>query len=729
MRNLLGRLHARPAADIDRIAAWWRVPLGGGGGTGDRGGGIGLLYRWMTDPIAARDAWARLAADEAALVRALVDDPDHGATVPEIAAALRCDPAAARDVAIRLYRTGLLAREGDEAELPLGELPRLFLPRELALLFRRVLDEIDLGDRSATPLRALVEWLDDGEIEDAAEAWGVPAAPGARQRGEVTRRLLRHAADPERIARVVATLPRDARRLWEAVLTAGGEGSIPLSAALEAADLAADDPPGSARRRAALETLERRLLVLPTYGADGQRLLFVPPEILSPSPPPAPPLPPAEPLPDDAVPDHPARHPDALAWDLMTLLRDVAAGGWPAHGSPPRGRLRGLNRRLWLRGPDSPPTGYVSFLLALAAAEGLVAEDDGDPPTLRLGANGRAWRDMSFPDQTRRLRDRWLAFPDRVEAAGRGDVSVWGVDWRSARARLLALLGDPLVGLTDGVWLPLDAVAARIAAHDPDLLGPAFTAATARLGVEAAYGSDEDARAAATAEVVGGALATAFDWFGLVETASAPARRQRAVRLTGFGRVAAGGGSLPAPRHEGAGDGPPLAVAADGLIRLLRPSPLRIWVLSAFAEQEALGPEPTYRLSEAALARAINAGFDLERVVSFLARQAGDPLPAELEAQVRAWARGVRRVRARRGLLLVPDDPTDRGAVTTAAREHGWTAEPHGDGVLVLVPADLPDPDEAVLAALRAAGLSPRLADRATSPFPSPSPSPPRSPR
>ena len=29
MRNLLGRLHARPPAELPRIAACWRVPLGG----------------------------------------------------------------------------------------------------------------------------------------------------------------------------------------------------------------------------------------------------------------------------------------------------------------------------------------------------------------------------------------------------------------------------------------------------------------------------------------------------------------------------------------------------------------------------------------------------------------------------------------------------------------------------------------------------------------------------
>ena len=706
MRNLLGRLHARPAADLDRIAAWWRVPLG----RGDRARGIGALYRSMTDPIAARDAWERLDPDEAAVVRALViDSPDHGATVPEIAALLRCEPAAAREVAVRLFRHGLLAREGDEAELPIGELPRLILPRELALLFRRILDEIDLGDRSGTPLRVLVEWLDDGEIDDAAGAWGLPVTPGTRHRSDVTRRLLRQIADPGRISKVVAGLRPDARRLWEAVRDAPGGAPVSFATAAAAAGLDADDAPGAARRLTALETLERSLLVLHTYGPHGQRLLFVPDEVRNPAPPPSRPLPALEPIPDDAVSDPPWRHPDALAWDLLSLLREVAIGGWPADAEPTRGRLRAFNRRLWWRGSDLPPAGYVPFLRALATAEGLLIDRDEDPPALGLGPNARRWRDMSFHEQTDRLRARWLATTGWAEAAGRPEIEVWGVDWRAARARLLALLADPEAMLASGAWFPLDAASARLAARDPDLLGSAFTAATARLAGEAdAGGDEEDARLAATADAVGIELVTAFAWFGIVDVATARALRQRAVRLTATGRVLASGGAMPAPPGEGSADGAAIAIAEDGLVRLLRPSPLRIWALTAFAEADEPSRESTVRLTEAALARALNAGFDLAQVTSFLTRQAGVALPVALEERLQAWARGVRRVRVRRALIVTPDDGADLDAVLAVARGQGWPAEPHGEGVILLLPSDDPAATEAI-AALRAAGLAPQI--------------------
>jgi hypothetical protein len=119
MRNLLGRLHARPPADLDRIAAFWRVPLG----SGDRHGRVGALYRVMIDPVAARDVWARLAQNEAAMLRLLAtgETREDSLTLAEVAAGLGVAEAEARETALRLYRVGLLAREGDADELPSGK--------------------------------------------------------------------------------------------------------------------------------------------------------------------------------------------------------------------------------------------------------------------------------------------------------------------------------------------------------------------------------------------------------------------------------------------------------------------------------------------------------------------------------------------------------------------------------------------------------------------------------
>ncbi|HEU5431196.1 MAG TPA: hypothetical protein VFU81_06005, partial [Thermomicrobiales bacterium] len=67
MRNLLGRLHARPAADLGRIAMFWRVALPAEPGPAQ----VGALYRAMVDPRAARAVWDRLDPDERAMTRLL----------------------------------------------------------------------------------------------------------------------------------------------------------------------------------------------------------------------------------------------------------------------------------------------------------------------------------------------------------------------------------------------------------------------------------------------------------------------------------------------------------------------------------------------------------------------------------------------------------------------------------------------------------------------------------
>jgi hypothetical protein len=108
--------------------------------------------------------------------------------------------AEAREVAIRLYRSGMLAREGDTQELPVGAVPRLFLPRELVQVFRRVQDEIDAGDLSGSSLRVLLEMLDDTEIEEAATIWGIRVIPGLRRRADLIGQILRQVASPDRMA-------------------------------------------------------------------------------------------------------------------------------------------------------------------------------------------------------------------------------------------------------------------------------------------------------------------------------------------------------------------------------------------------------------------------------------------------------------------------------------------------------------------------------------------------
>jgi len=720
MRNLMGRLHARDDAELARIAAFWGVTGGRG-----RQGLIGALFRVLSDARAARDAWERLHPTERVMARqlALAAGDEAAPTLPELAARLGVGEEDARQTAARLYRIGIVSREGDGEALPVGQLPRLFLPREIAAVFRRVQDEIEAGDLRGTPLRALIELLDDAEIEAAAAVWGIPVVPGLRGREELVRLLLRQMGDPERLAKVLAGLGRDAGRLWQVVTAAEEGAALPLARAVAEAGLDGDDPRATERRRAALDALETALLVWHSYRPEGERSIFVPGELRAPSPPPSPALPALEPVIASLVEAPPWRHPDALAWDLLTLLRELApATGQVSAASAPageagRGRLRRLNSRLWHRGEDLPPLGYVDFLLALARAEGVIEEEEpgseSGRPRLVLAPGARSWRDRAFPEQTERLRWWWLASTDWIEGRERGEVEVWGVDWRGARRRLLALLADAELGLEAGAWYTVDSVTARIAARDPELLGSTFTAATARVAGEAGAGGDEaEARAAAIADVVRVECETALAWFGLVELADVPGKT-RAVRV-----VVRAPAEREAPGREGA---PALAVTAGGGIALRQPSPLRVWALSAFAELEALDRVSRYRLSPASLARALAAGFDLEQVTTFLTRQSGQPLPTAVADTLQEWARGYRRVRLRRAVVVAPDDPETVPAIERLLTERGFpVSRLAGTGLLVEGRGDGADLEASVSTRLREAGYAPQPAAGST-----PRPAPP----
>jgi hypothetical protein len=719
MRNLLGRLNARSATDLDRIAAFWRVSLG----RGEKHAQVGSLYRAMIDPAAVRDAWERLAPDEATVVRSLATgEVENAATLAELGKILEVSTAEARETAASLYRHGILAREGGGAELPVGEAPRLFLPRELAVQFRRVLDEIDLGDTSRLPLASLIEWFDDGEIDDAATAWGVTVVPGARNRAELVRRLLRQASDASRIERVVKALSPDAQRIWNVTLGSPDGQAARLAEVRIGTGMAGDDARSAERFRHALAQLERAMLVWHTYRQDGGRWLFIPADIRQPRPVEAAPLPPLVPVTDEMIGERPWRHPQAAAWDLLTLLRDLASTPWPMEGEPPRARLRALNQRLWRSGPELPPAGYLPFLIALADAEGLIASDDGQPPAMVVTSASRQWRERTFPEQFERLRWWWGNATEWIEGRDAGQVEVWGVDWRQVRRRLIALLGDPDIGLSGGHWYTLDSVAMRIAARDPDLLGVAFTAATARSGgdIGGAIGPDE-ARAAATAEMVAIELSTACAWFALVDIADVPGRT-RAVRLTALGEQLSRGGTPSEPDPEGAGAGPALAVDDEAVITLLRPSPLRVWALGAFAEQESLGRESRFRLTEASVGRALAAGFDAGQIDSFLERQGGTPLAGNVAQRLETWSRSLRRVRVRRAVVLQPDDPAEQAALLSLAAERKWSAVPGPDGTvtILLTQDDLDDAE--VVAALRGAGCTPLTDGRQPAPGARPEP-------
>lgn len=702
-RNLLGRLNARSPDDLQRIAAFWLVPLPGS----DRGRHVGALYRAMTDIRFARSAWERFDRDDQGIVRDLALAEAGALTIDEIAAISGLPHAETRAAAIRLFQAGLLAREGDNQELPVGALPKLFLPRETGQVFRRVQDEIDAGDLSGSALRVMLETLDDPELEEAATIWGIRIIPGQRRRADLVVRILRQIDSPNRVALVVAGRGRPATQLWQAA-RAAAPAAIPLSDALSNADLAPPEPIApdflrrAARNQSALAELEMALLVFHTYLRDGSRWLFVPHEIAHPGEVPATlPLRALQPLPPDKAPDLPEPEPFRLAWDLLTVLREIAEHGAPVWlpGEPmSRTWQRRLNRRLWVGGDDVPPRGYLGFLLYLGVAVGVIRASDQplpagtDKSAIRpsVSPSIREWTRLTFDVQTRRLREAWLASDVWIEGREREEIDVWGADWPGFRRRLL----DAIADLDPDAWFLVDDLAARLAEQNPTMIGTTFTAASSR-----APRSGTDERAVAIAQVIQVQLETACAWFGSVQLGVAPGAGE-AVTPVVAREVA----------NDGAVAGPSLTVDDAGVVTLHRPAPLHVWSLSAFGDAERLRPQPTYQLRPGSVSRALAAGFDLDQITAYLVSQTGQPLPEPLAASLRDWTVGYKRVRLSRAIVLNPDSEESVPELRTALAAAGLdvmddlTAD---GGVVVLADAHAeasPLPEEAVLAVLRAHG-------------------------
>jgi hypothetical protein len=701
-RNLLGRLNARSPDDLQRIAAFWQVPLPGS----DRGRHVGALYRAMTDVRRARSVWERLDDAARVIVRELALRDAGGQTMDEIVELTGLRASTVREAAIRLFHGGVLAREGDSQELPIGALPRLFLPREVVTVFRRVQDELDAGDLSASSLRVLLETLDEPELEEAATIWGIRVIPGQRRRGDLVGQVLRQVDSPERVDSVIAARGRAATAIWETVRQAEPQ-PLALDEAIGQARLTPPGPASPEHLRAttrvedALGELETALLVLHTYRRDGSRWLFVPREVAHPGETARTvPMRQVQPLPENMAPEVAEPAPYGIAWDLLTLVREIAAHGAPVWvpGEPlSRPWQRRLNRRLWLGGDELPPRGYLGFLLYLGVAVDIVTASDqplpagSDRHAIRpiVTSRVREWTRLSFDAQMARLREAWLQSDAWLEGREREVIDVWGADWPGFRSRLLAALD----GLDARQWLEADDLAARLAEQHPAMIGNAFTAASARAARD---GLDE--RTAATAQVIAVELETALSWFGLVQTAPIPGTGL-AVRPVLPSRSATPGASEPA-----------LAVSDEGLVTLRRPTPLQVWSLSAFGDAESLRPEATYQLRPASVGRALAAGFDLDQIVSYLEQQSGEAIPSQVLANLRSWTAGYRRVRLRRAVVLNPDTVEMAGDLRAVLAEAGCEVMdapgPGGGLIALLPPGNDPEAEEALLAALRAAGYA-----------------------
>lgn len=693
MRNLLGRLLQRSSAELDRIAASWSVELTGH----DRHSDVSFLYRTMTDIWAARDVWERVSPTGRQLIRAL-DDHDGAACPPAaLAAEAGVSLAEALPELRLLFDLGLISTEG-----PADADAAVFLPREIGLMIERIEAEQSAAVRWDAPLGELLAATPYPELEEAATAWGARVIPAMHARGELVGLVQEQLQRPERVSRLVATLSPAARNVWARLRTAGG--SLPLDELLSPVDV-----PRQTRRRI-LRELASPLLLWHGYDPDGVRLAVVPGTILNPPPIEVTP-PPDLVLVDTAEVVEPDwLFPFAAAWDVLTILREVETNNprWRALSEGDPALVRRFRRRLWWadRETHDVPTGYVPFAVRIAALAGLVREDDGRAVA---GEAATAWREHGFAAASQRLVAAWAGAEEWIEGRERVDATLYGASWPLFRQRLIEALGE----LDEDRWYDQERFVERLLKTRPDLLRQAsvVSVGSAPRGRRIdTPGQAQDRREEILALIVGATLETACVWLGLIERSTTLTGRRAVLRVTPFARWIAGRRVEPALPSLGQAA---IAVGGGFQILLYRPTPRRVWSLSAIAELQSLDRISTWGLTAEAFTRALASGLALAQVTTYLERQSGAPLPQNVAYTLGEWDRGYRRVWLRRAVLLVPEEGEEGAPIVAALKEAGLEPELLADGRIALI-YDEPDAGErlygAATRALRERGFAP-LAD------------------
>ncbi len=667
MRNLLGRLLDRSPQGLAGIARSWEVELRGP----DLHHDVSLLYRTLTDPWNVALAWEGLNPVERAVLLVFANGVPRDAE--RQTRDIDLNPDDPLPALRKLYKAGYLYHNAASTEEPYAQV-ELFMPPELASVIAHLKWEQEAGDPRAEPLGALLQRMDEAGLIELARELGYGFIPAVSQRAELASYIETQLTDPGYIESAVSALDSRATQLWRWLT----QHLIPA----RPDDVRAALGFTSAELQTAVQALARRGLIWRGYGnTDGDTALrlVIPDAIRYPTRP--------EPsLPPDLVEIDASQvvtsdwmHPDAAAWDLLTLLRErmnrsaARLGNDAGQGAA---SSRRTNPQFWRGAGGTSPTGYLAFLDYLAEGLGLVADRDALVP---VAERLTPWTRLSFEEQTRRMIELWRNAAEWFEGATMEPFHAWGADWPGLRRALLSALTE----LETDRWFTLDSFARRFAASHPAVLGAHVTVASANEPVDEPPTSRREGVVRRAAEIT---LMTACQWLGLVELVGIP-KGPLVIRVTRRGSLIATGAEAEA---EGpAREGPPLAVQPNFDIFLLTPSPRRVWALSAFAEGSHLDRVSIYRLNEQSVLRSLEAGVSVRNVVRFLEHQNGSPLPQNVAYALDEWERRHRIVGVRGSLLLHVDGEAAAGEIERLLRERGVAAERlSGDRLLVALPQD-----------------------------------------
>jgi hypothetical protein len=655
MRNLLGRLHERSPASLAGIARCWSVDLRGR----DIHQDVGHLFRVMTDPWAFAMTYERLEPSQRRLLCHVIE---HGqaAAGHEIAASLDREFDDVREDLQALYRAGFLFAEHAEGGVDDRGEDRLLVAREIGGLVRRIQEEQKQKDPDECTLTELLDHLDDAELSDIAEGLGYTVIPAVALRADLIEYLRPRLSDPERIARIRGKLTGATAALYQWLETVGRSYPESARSSLELTQ---------GELRAAIHKLVSHGLIWRGYDESGKLEIVLPSQIREPAPIPAAPAPELVTIPVEQVEESEWTHPFACAWDLLIALRETQVGRTQALARMLRdgghqlsaSASRRLAAMLWNANDETVPTGYLWFLAALADSEQLL--DEADPPGLTDAV--RPWTRLSFAEQQQRLVSHWLRWTNWYEARGRDSIEVWGARWPEFRERLV----EQLTRLEPDTWYTVASFAEHFSARNPDALGTQFSAALNREQIDQSMEARRRDVVRFAAELT---MLSACTWLRLIEI-SRSRRRGYVFRVTGVGCWSLGL-EENVPEEPAVGEHP-IAVQPTFDVLLLQPEPRMVWALSGFADLIELDRISTFRLTEASIHRALDAGASVEQILRALHRYGGGDLPENVAYQVQDWESRYRRARLSVGMVIELSHSGEMARLEEALELQGLTLE------------------------------------------------------
>jgi hypothetical protein len=593
---------------------------------------------------------------------------------------------------------------------------------EEAKVLREIIDESKRPPPFEEPFAALLEGLDQDEIQRIASTWKLPDT-SRYYKSELIGVMSEFLAAGQGREILIASLSPTSQKLLEYVEGAGGTvkaGEARKHFEWDERDL-----------RAAVTPLVQRALLWDVLVVD-RRFFFVPQDLLNRSANSNETAPIMQPkLVAPAPHTVESRLPYEMPWDLLTLLATGLQGELQLTLQDSR-----LTKRVAKRINDAflhpsdikADSDYIDMVVHMARSLGLLTEQQGDAATLALAPRAEEWSRLSFEAQSRRLYGLWQEDRKWAEPATYGTIYWWNSDLTGARKRLARHLS----GLPVGEWINLDGFLRRIQLVDPFLIW-SQDELVKRFGLRALQGFRSH-WFEIEGRIIADMLRTMLHWLGSVDIGRDKPRRFLSFRVTqsghdlfsmGNGHKAEEGSQPVTPTQirnpqSATRNHPGLLVQPNFEVLVLHPESEIVWNLLRMADLVRHDRVSVYSINKESVVRAVESGLSAAEIKSFLEANTGKTLPQNVAHSVSDWERLIKRLELRETTLIEVSEPAVLDELMASRKTKRYVLRRLTPTIAIAALPDASegsrdDPIQRLVKELRTAGYFPRIAPQAVS--------------